>query len=236
MTWTLIIAGFSLGVISSLHCVGMCGPIAMALPVQHQDRQTRFLSITLYHTGRILTYALLGLLVGMAGRNIFLAGFQRWLSIIVGIVVLAYMIQTYIIRRNRSVFLDGIFFSRLRNFMWKMLKQQKGYNFLLLGMANGLLPCGMVYIALAGAVTAGNIPDSIFFMTAFGAATLPSMVAVGYFGQFLKLSIRNVFRQSVPYLLTGMAILLILRGLNLDIPYISPVLQMAAGLSPVSCH
>lgn len=105
----------------------------------------------------------------------------------------------------------------------------------MLGTANGLLPCGMVYVAIAGALTFTNVLHSTLFMVGFGAGTLPAMMAISYFGQFIKLSVRNQFRKALPVFATIIGILLILRGLNLGIPFISPVLPGAHN-GAISCH
>src|SRR5687767_11922505 len=96
MLWTFVIAGLSLGAVSSLHCVGMCGPLAMALPVHHLSKTQRFLSLLFYQFGRIITYASLGLIFGLLGRRIYLGGLQQWFSIIMGISVLVILVLYWI--------------------------------------------------------------------------------------------------------------------------------------------
>jgi sulfite exporter TauE/SafE len=102
-------------------------------------------------------------------------------------------------------------------------------------MANGLLPCGMVYVAIAGALTTASLLNSVVFMAMFGAGTIPAMMIIGYFGRMVSLPVRNMFRNAVPVFMTIMALVLILRGLNLGIPFISPVLQ-GPPAEAVSCH
>ena len=99
---------------------------------------------------------------------------------------------------------------------------------LILGMANGLLPCGMVYLAITGAMAAGDINGGIGFMTAFGLGTFPAMFLLTYFGSVISLSIRNRMKRAIPFFVATMAVLLILRGLNLNIPMISPLLNNSA--------
>ena len=107
--------------------------------------------------------------------------------------------------------------------------------FLFFGIANGFLPCAMIYIALAGALVTTQVSHSVVFMAMFGLGTLPAMFAVNYFRQFFSLSLRNSFRRAVPVFVFLMAVILILRGMNLGIPFISPVLQSATGAA-VDCH
>ena len=107
-------------------------------------------------------------------------------------------------------------------------------NLFLIGLLNGLLPCGLVYMAVAGALATGNIVYSGLFMAFFGLGTLPAMLAMSYAGSFVSLTMRNKIKKAVPYILCFMGILLILRGLNLNIPYISPALG-AVGTTE-HCH
>lgn len=235
MNPNLIIAGLSLGVISSFHCVGMCGPIAFALPVQQLSRWRSMLAMFSYHMGRIMTYAALGAIFGILGRQVYLAGFQRWFSIILGIGLLVMMWQNTGSKGKIQFGLFNRLQLKVQHWIGLLLKDQRPLSFLLLGMANGLLPCGMVYLAIAGAVSAAHVLDSIAFMAAFGLGTFPAMMALSVFGIVASIGVRNRIRQLTPLVIGIMGLLLILRGLNLGIPYISPVLESARGTA-VSCH
>jgi uncharacterized protein len=236
MLWPAIIAGFSLGAVSSLHCVGMCGPLALALPVHHLSRSKQLLSLLLYQSGRVITYSLFGLLFGLAGRRIYVAGFQQWFSIIMGIIVLLLVILYWVYKNPLQPFIFKKAFSYVQSFMMKAFHSKKSNRgFLLVGMANGLLPCAMVYVAIAAALTTTQVSYSVLFMAMFGAGTLPAMMIIGYFGRMVSLPVRNMFKQSIPFFMTIMGIILILRGMNLGIPFISPVMPEA--LNPaIGCH
>lgn len=235
MNPNLIIAGLSLGAISSFHCVGMCGPIAFALPVQQLSKWRASLAMFSYHLGRIITYSALGAVFGTLGRQVYLAGFQRWFSIVLGIALLLMMWQ-YIGTRSKIQFgLLNRLQLKVQNWIGMLLKDQRPQAFLLLGIANGLLPCGMVYLAIAGAVSTSHLTDAIAFMTAFGLGTFPAMMALSLFGIVASISVRNRIRQLTPLVIGIMGLLLILRGLNLGIPFISPVLESAREAA-VSCH
>ncbi len=236
MLWAAVIAGFGLGAVSSLHCVGMCGPLALALPVHHLSKSQQLISLFLYQFGRIITYAGFGLIFGMAGRRIYLAGFQQWFSIIMGAIVLFLVILYWVYKNPLQPSFFNKFFRVIQSYMAKAFQTKKSTaGFLVLGMANGLLPCAMVYVAVAGALTTTEISYSVLFMAMFGAGTLPAMMAVSYFGRLISLPVRNMFRKAVPVFMTIMAVILILRGLNLGIPFISPVLNGPAG-DTVVCH
>lgn len=235
MNWDLTIAALSLGLISSFHCVGMCGPIAFALPVQQFSTISKMFVTLSYHIGRIFTYAVMGGIFGLLGRQVYLAGIQRWFSIVLGVAVLLLLVQYHYQKSRIQPGWMNRFQIRLLNSMSRLLNKPKAGNFFLLGMANGLLPCGMVYLAIAGALSTNQISNGIFFMAAFGAGTLPALLALNWFGHMASISLRNRMRQLTPFVIAVMGILLILRGLNLGIPYISPVLETARGTG-IICH
>jgi sulfite exporter TauE/SafE len=235
MLWPFIIGGLSLGAVSSLHCVGMCGPLAMALPVHHLSKTQKFLSLLFYQFGRIITYASLGLIFGLLGRRIYLAGFQQGFSIAMGIVVIL-ILALYWIYKNplHPSFLSKLYHT-VQSWIIKILRSPKsGFSFLLLGIVNGLLPCAMVYVAIAGALTTTEVSYSVAFMAMFGAGTLPAMMMISYVGQLVSIPVRRAMRNIVPLFVALLAVILILRGLNLDIPFISPALEPPGKV--VSCH
>lgn len=237
MNFVLLGGGLLLGLAGSFHCIGMCGPLSLALPVYHIDSPfKKIVLLVSYQLGRIFTYALLGLLIGVAGRPLQFGHYQQVLSIGVGILIILaailYQKSSYPLKWT----LLTRFFSGVQQFISQRLKAAKnGHQFFVLGMANGWLPCGLVYVALASTFSIGNMMDSVGFMAAFGAGTLPAMLLVGLSGQLLKPTLRLSLQRMVPYLVVGMGILLILRGLNLGIPYLSPILPETP-TDPVNCH
>jgi sulfite exporter TauE/SafE len=236
MIWSSVIAGFSLGLVGSLHCVGMCGPLALAMPVYHLSSFKKFISLFLYQSGRVTTYAVLGLLFGFLGRRFYMAGFQQWLSVSLGLLIVASAVVYFLGKNSLHFNFLNRFYGHVQKAIGKLLQSGKGpAAFYMMGIANGLLPCGMVYMAIAGALSATSIRHAVVFMVLFGAGTLPAMMAVSYFGQTIPLSVRSAMRKAVPYFITAMGIILILRGLNLGIPFISPELPAPAGVV-VSCH
>jgi sulfite exporter TauE/SafE len=219
----MIISGFIFGLISSLHCIGMCGPIAMMLPIDQHNPAKRTLQILVYHAGRITTYATLGLIFGLFGKGFFIAGIQQQISIIVGIIMLLFVFvpEKTIAKYN--------FYQPIYHFFFKV-KQQLGTQFkkksfdalFTTGLFNGLLPCPMIYVALFGALAMQNLFHSVLFMFLFGIGTIPLMSLVVYSSNFITQTFRNKIKKIIPLALFIMASLFILRGLNLDIPYISP--------------
>jgi uncharacterized protein len=229
----VLLAGFMLGLVSSLHCVGMCGPIALALPVYSFNGWDRYVRIAAYHTGRIITYSSLGFLFGWFGRGLHFAGLQQWLTI--GSLILFFVLQEYVFRKSAQPFVLNRFRAFAQSGMGKLLKGKLPYQLLLLGMLNGLLPCGMIYIALAGTLSTHSVFSSTGFMALYGLGTVPAMLVLSVAGGFASADFRFYIRKATPYLMACVAILLILRGLNLGIPFISPVLPTAQN-EAVICH
>jgi sulfite exporter TauE/SafE len=226
------LSAIALGLLSSLHCVGMCGPLLLALPFRNSLTTTSSASPALrpllYHTGRILTYSSFGLLFGLLGRHIYLAGWQQRLSITLGALILAFFLLRRLPVRLPKITLVQRLISRL----WQAPSTP---TFFLLGMANGLLPCGMVYLAAAAALTRTTTTEATLFMSFFGIGTLPLLVATQWFGHRIAPSLRPQLRRCLPIVTVTVGLLLILRGLNLGIPFISPHLA-AAPAQVVSCH
>lgn len=236
MLLPVLIAGFTLGAAGSLHCVGMCGPLSLALPTHQMSGFRKFISLFLYQTGRIITYALLGLIFGIAGRRLYLSGFQQWFSIGLGIVVLTLALLYFLQKHSLHFSFVNRLYQPVQRLIGSLLRTANGpIGFLTLGMANGLLPCGMVYIAVATTLSFTTLPESVLFMSAFGAGTLPAMMGVAYAGRALSSVWRAHLRSAVPVFISLMGIVLILRGMNLGIPFISPLLP-GAPEQAVVCH
>lgn len=213
--WT----AFTIGLIGSLHCVGMCGPIALAMPYQAGNKWTTGLNILQYHLGRTLTYALLGGLIGLLGKGLFLAGLQKAFSIGAGVLLLVAAI--YSIRAANNLIaiplVNNLFF-KLKLTLGRLLRERKASSLVLIGMLNGLLPCGLVYLAIVGAVSTGAVLSGMGYMALFGLGTVPLLLAASFAGTFASIRLRNTLRKLVPVFLVAFALLLILRGLNFDVP------------------
>lgn len=232
----LFIVAFTIGIVGSFHCVGMCGPLALALPISKQSFFAKFTGAFLYNAGRIVTYSVFGLVFGLIGKTAGLFGFQQWLSLVVGLLIIIFLVvpAKYKIQALASKHLYA-YFSKLRTALSKLLKQKRQSSLFIIGLLNGLLPCGLVYMAAAGAVAAGSTLDSVVFMAAFGLGTLPVMWSVAFFGNYIKSSIRLKINRAYPYMLALIACLLILRGMGLGIPYLSPQMNTKKAEVQVCC-
>jgi sulfite exporter TauE/SafE len=218
-----------LGVLGSLHCAGMCGPLALALP--HTGASpTGFVAGRLAYTvGRILTYCLMGVVFGLLGRTLLLAGVQRWASIALGVALLAGLLLS----RRMTLWQPATrWVGHLKTGLGRLLRRRSLFSLTLLGLLNGLLPCGLVYVAAAGATSTGGILSGVAYMAAFGAGTAPMMLAIALSGRLVPPSVRLRLARIVPVSVVVLATLLILRGLSLGIPYLSPDLAGHSCCSP----
>lgn len=213
--WT----AFLLGLVGSAHCAGMCGPLALALPAAGNTRMTFFAGRLAYNFGRVLTYSGLGLVFGLFGKTFLLAGLQRGLSIALGVFLLAGLVLSRKLALWRPV--TGLV-NRLKAGMGGLLRRRSFTALTLLGLLNGLLPCGLVYVACAGATATGGALSGVLFMVAFGAGTLPMMLALSLSQKLVPFSLRLKLLKAVPVSVCLLATLLILRGLALGVPYLSP--------------
>ena len=222
----MIWSGFIIGLLGSLHCVGMCGPIAISLPGYGQSRFKILLSRVIYNLGRILTYSFLGVLMGLIGKQVWMAGYQQTLSISLGAIIL---LSTMAPTRLGTLFLEKsrliVVFKKIQSVISTLFHHETNRALFLIGILNGLLPCGLVYIALAGSLMAGSIVSGMFYMALFGLGTLPLMLLVSILPHISGINIRRKLHRLLPYAAIIVGILFILRGLSLGIPYISPDLN-----------
>lgn len=226
-----------LGLMGSLHCIGMCGPIAFMLPLHRERPALKYAQLGLYHLGRILAYGVIGLVFGLVGKGLYLFGFQQKLSIAVGVVMIL------------TVLLPGHWFrnwgltrplyrwvGKLQAALGKQLREGSADTFLSIGFLNGFLPCGLVYMALVGALALASAPEGALYMMLFGAGTIPLMSAAALLGKFFKGKWAPVLRKAIPVFVVIIGVLFILRGMGLGIPYISPPPQGTQVTAAQACH
>lgn len=232
----ILAVAFSLGLFGSFHCIGMCGPIALSLPIGSFSQIKKYISILLYNLGRITTYSLIGLIVGLIGESISLVGFQQSLSISLGIVLIFGVLINYFLPNKHKLNLGNTKPLKIVKSKLSILFQQKSISSIyLIGVLNGFLPCGFVYIAIAGAIATGNYIDSIKFMAAFGFGTFPVMIIANFAGMFINIKLRNSIKKLVPIFVFVMGLLLVLRGMDLGIPYVSPKADIRSEIISPCC-
>lgn len=233
MLWT----AFILGLMGSFHCVGMCGPIAFLLPLDRTNTWNRYTQLSLYHLGRLVTYATIGILFGLLGRSFYLFGFQQQLSIAVGILMIALVLipQNWL---NKFAISRPIYriISKIKSGLGQQLKRKTPDTFFTIGFLNGFLPCGLVYMAVFGAIAAGHLWDGSLYMIVFGMGTIPLMTTAAYLGNFLKGKARQKIRKAIPVFVVLVGIVFILRGMGLGIPYVSPKPMQDSVEAKFECH
>lgn len=233
----LVTAAFIMGFAGSFHCVGMCGPIAFALPLNRTNNLTKTIGILFYNFGRITTYVLLGTLLGLFGTGLKLAGILQYVSITIGIIIIISVLLPRILKKVKftsSIYLK--FNNWVKNKLGKYLTKKSNSSLLVLGLLNGLLPCGLVWVAMVGSVAYGSVSSGALFMLFFGLGTLPMLFALPYFSSSISATVRNKMTRAIPYVMVLFGILFILRGMNLDIPYISPPLSEDGTEVKSCCH
>lgn len=212
-----------IGMVGSFHCVGMCGPIALALPLK---KGNKLLGSLIYNTGRLVTYSLLGGLLGLAGTIIAMAGFQQGLSITIGsLFILLILVPKWLQNKISPAHFLSKTIASVKKPMQQLFATPSYPARLIIGMINGLLPCGLVYMGIAGAVATGSVIKGSLFMVFFGLGTFPAMLGVSLLGHWIGIKTRNRIRAAVPVLVVLVGFLFILRGLGLGIPYLSPLLM-----------
>lgn len=212
---------FLIGLLGSVHCLGMCGPLALALPSGKSTWLGVFFDKFSYQIGRVISYALLGLLTGLIGGRLWMNGMQQTISLICGFLILLAAIYQ-LGKFNFPVLQQSLLlpFNKLLGFAFK-----KKAGHLVIGILNGLLPCGMVYMALAGALNTGSMQGGMIYMICYGLGTLPLMLFAAMAAGKINQSFRRKMNKAVPYFLLLLGVWFILRGLELHIPYLSPAPQ-----------
>nr|AWJ66249.1 heavy-metal-associated domain (N-terminus) and membrane-bounded cytochrome biogenesis cycZ-like domain, possible membrane copper tolerance protein [uncultured bacterium] len=219
----MLLSALIFGLLGSFHCVGMCGPIAFLLPVDRSNTLKKTAQIFIYHFGRIVAYGLIGLVFGVLGKSLNLFGMQQQLSIVIGSLMIAVVLVPVKVF-NKYNFSKPIYkaVSKVKNALGKELKKKSADTFLTIGFLNGFLPCGLVYMAVFGALASGGAMEGSLYMVVFGLGTIPLMTTAIYLGNFLSGKVRQHIRKAIPVFVIFMGFLFVMRGMGLGIPYISP--------------
>lgn len=232
-----IVIPLALGFLGSFHCIGMCGPIALALPIGRWSAVNKLLGILLYNFGRVFTYALIGLLFGLLGRGFSITGLQQSISVILGISIIALVLMPARVSGRLDALTQQIpYIPAVKKNIALLFKQRTFVSLATIGMLNGLLPCGFVYMAVAGAIASSSAPGGAMFMALFGLGTIPAMLLVALSSQILGAGVRNGIKKAVPVLMVVIGALLIVRGMNLGLPYMSPKFDVNGHIKKNCCQ
>lgn len=233
----MLVSALVLGLLGSLHCVGMCGPIAFMLPVDRSNSFKKVSQISIYHVGRLLAYSVIGLVFGLVGKSLYLFGVQQQLSVAIGAIMIILVLMPYKIigKYNLSKPLNKLI-AKVKSGLGLAIKKKTADTFLTIGFLNGFLPCGLVYMAVFGAVATGSLLQGSLYMLLFGLGTIPLMTSAIYLGKFLNTAVKQRIQKAIPVFVIIIGVLFILRGLGLGIPYISPAPIAEMATSAIECH
>jgi hypothetical protein len=207
------------------------------LPVDRNNEAKKITQIITYHIGKLTAYGILGLIFGLLGRSFYLAGMHQQLSIIVGIlmILVAVIPEKVFAKYNFSKPVYRVI-TKVKSNLGQQFKNKSYKSLFTIGLLNGFLPCGMVYVALFGAIAMQNVTLGIGYMLLFGLGTIPMMVAVVYASGLISFSFRGTIQKAIPLVAVIIGMLFIIRGLGLDIPYLSPS-NMSLFVQPeANCH
>ena len=237
MEIALIISAIGLGFASGFHCIGMCGPIALSMGLTKKQATNYYLQNLTYQFGRIATYAFLGAILGIVGQGFEMAGFQQYLTIGVGVLLIIMALFSFGGKdfASKIPFISKFLF-KVKSNLGKLLQKADYRSRFTTGILNGFLPCGMVYAALFGAIAMQSAGFGMFYMILFGLGTVPLMTVVVYINSLIKLPFRNKIQKAIPYAAVIIGVLFILRGLGLGIPYVSPSNMNLFVQTAPNCH
>ena len=233
----MVLGAFLLGLVSSLHCIGMCGPIALMLPIDRSSNSKKITQVILYNFGRIITYTFLGVIFGIFGKGLFIAGAQQNLSILLGVLMIVVALVSEK-NFNKINFSKPVyrFFSKIKSKLGSQFKKKTNGSIFTIGILNGFLPCALVYIALFGAISTQSIDLAASYMFSYGLGTMPLMSLIVLFsGKIIQIT-RGKIQKLIPIFIVLLGSLFIIRGLGLSIPFISPsVMNLMIG-ADVHCY
>lgn len=227
-----IVMAFVMGLTGSLHCVGMCGPIIWVMPFQHLSGVRKWLSILLYHMGRVTVYAMMAMVL-YSFKSVFNPEIQQYISLVLGVGLLLVGALTFI--PNNKILTKLPWTGLVQKNLAKFISSPNEGTLFITGMLNGLLPCGLVYMALSATMVATSTVNAMLLMYAFGIGTMPMLVLLTVIKNRMKFMQLTKVRSIVPIFMLFFGGLFILRGMNLGIPYLSPKVQVEATTIKAEC-
>lgn len=226
----IFLVSFILGILGSFHCIGMCGPLVMG--IFNQKFLTHPWQYFTYHLGKIIAYAIIGGSIGLIGATFHVFMSQQRVSMLTGFSLLIYVVWSKVAKKDSMSSKVQSYYTRFRAF-FEGAPWPKYYLF---GFLNGFLPCGLVYVAATSAISTGHVSKSILWMVFFGLGTIPSLSLVLILRNKMASQFQFVFQKLYQNIIFILAVLLILRGLNLGIPYLSPSYDVKSEQVFNCCH
>jgi sulfite exporter TauE/SafE len=205
----------------------MCGPIALALPGTQHFGWHYLVGRLLYNMGRIVSYSLMGGLVALLGVAAAMFDVQRWFSLGLGATLVCLALVHFGVFGAKAQAKESFLTRWWRRAMGQVLKLKGHGGLFLIGLLNGLLPCGLVYAGLFLAANSSTALEGMGKMAFFGAGTLPLMLTLSWSGKWLASWLRPRARLVMPTVMVFLGVMFLLRGMALGIPYLSPKLEKA---------
>ena len=223
-----MIGAFVIGLFGSLHCVGMCGPVMLAFSGVNQKP----LGFLMYHSGRIISYMLIGLILGGIGSFVSVLKIQQLSSLVLGIVILL----LYGIPRFRSnierFYYNSKFYSLIKRVIATNLSMRR--RWFISGVANGFFPCGLTYVAAAGAVLMTNFGEGLLFMLLFGLGTIPALLMLQFSGNFLLKRFKHFIPRTLHIVALLSGLIMVYRATLMSFPdFDAKVREGAIGLMTI---
>lgn len=218
----MIYTALLFGLFGSFHCIGMCGPIAFMLPIDRNQKVRGIWQTILYHLGRIFSYSMIGALFGLLGKGFYFFGLQQQISIAVGLVMILSIVAPKLFSRFSVMKPIYRFTNSIKNQLGQSLKKKESSTFFTIGFLNGLLPCGLVYMAMIASLASTSVLEGVLYMVLFGLGTVPLMSVVVVLGNVTNYINRQKIQKIIPYVVVIIGFVFVLRGLGLGIPYVSP--------------
>jgi len=227
-----VVMAFLMGFTGSLHCAGMCGPIVWIMPFQVFSGFQKILAIVLYHIGRISVYALMAVLLH-SFKGLFDPRVQQYVSIFSGVLLLIAGMLTFVPGHNIKFKLPWS--EPVKKMLGKVIGNPGMGAITAAGVLNGLLPCGLVYMALSATMVMPAATDAAVLMYVFGVGTMPMLVGITLLKSKMNFVKGVQIKRLAPVIVFSFGMLFVLRGLNLGIPYLSPKVEITAKEVKSSC-
>lgn len=222
-----------MGFTGSLHCAGMCGPIVFIMPFQAFSGLKKALALGAYHVSRISVYAGMAVILH-SFRQLFNPQLQQYISLTLGVTLLVAGILSFFSGHIRTFKLpwSGL----VQNQLGKLMQNPGIGSIAASGFMNGLLPCGLVYMALSASLSMDTALNAAIMVVFFGIGTMPMLISITLLKSRLRFLTGAHLRRLVPVVVFAFGCLFVLRGLNLGIPYLSPKVEMTQTGVHSCCH
>ena len=223
---------FILGLGGSLHCVGMCGSLSLIAPMNRNSMLSMAKEMAMYHSGRILTYIILGAIIGSVGHLFEFNQIQSYLSIAFGTLLLLYGLNKFF---GTSLFKASYVQNKMVVSLYnKVLTSKLKSTSFLLGLLNGIVPCGLVYSAMALSFMNADLVMGGINMMAFGIGTLPLLLlfTFGMNNPTFKSYFKSPYVSATLFSLSGLFIMY--KSISLVLPQETTL--WSAVMNPIMCH